>query len=99
MKAPRKRPKLAETWWRHVVGIVACIVALFPIWFVASAAFDDSQSISGTSFTPSNWTLDNFGRLLHNTIPSAGGSGTVYEPFLRWFANTLIVATVARSAP
>ena len=26
-KAPRRRPKLAETWWRHVVGVVACVVA------------------------------------------------------------------------
>jgi arabinogalactan oligomer / maltooligosaccharide transport system permease protein len=94
-KAPRRRPKFAETWWRHLVGIVACIVALFPMWFVASAAFDSSQSISGTGFLPTTPTLHNYGHLLHNTIPSAGGSGTIDAPFLRWFANTLIVATVA----
>lgn len=93
-KAPRKRPKLSETWWRHLVGIVACLVALFPIWFVISAAFDSSQSISGTSYTPANWTIHNFGRLLHNNIPSAGGSGTISEPFLRWYANTMIIATI-----
>jgi arabinogalactan oligomer/maltooligosaccharide transport system permease protein len=95
VKVPRKRPKLSETWWRHVVGIVGCLVALLPIWFVASAAFDSSQSISGTGFLPTNPTLHNFGRLLHNTIPSAGGSGTVYEPFIHWFANTLIIATIS----
>jgi arabinogalactan oligomer/maltooligosaccharide transport system permease protein len=94
-KAPRKRPKLGETWWRHLVGIVACLVALFPIWFVASASFDSSQSISGTGYTPTQWTLHNYGRLLHNAVPSSGGSGTIYAPFLRWYANTLIVATVA----
>jgi arabinogalactan oligomer / maltooligosaccharide transport system permease protein len=94
-KAPRKRPKLAETWWRHIIGIVACLVALFPIWFVASASFDDSQSISTTGFFPTSWTLSNYGRLLHNQIPSAGGTGTIPEPFLRWFGNTLLVATVA----
>ena len=90
-----RRPKLAETWWRHVVGIVACSFALAPIWFVASASLDSTQSISGTGFTPTHWTLDNYGRLLHNKVPSAGGNGTLYAPFLRWFANTLIVATVA----
>jgi arabinogalactan oligomer/maltooligosaccharide transport system permease protein len=94
-KAPRKRPKLAETWWRHIVGIVACLVALFPIWFVASASFDCSQSISTTGFLPTCWTTSNYGRLLHNQVPSAGGSGTINEPFLRWFGNTLLVATVA----
>jgi arabinogalactan oligomer/maltooligosaccharide transport system permease protein len=94
-KAPRKRPKLAETWWRHVVGIVACLVALFPIWFVLSASLDSSQSISGTGYAPTQWTLHNYGRLLHNAVPSAGGSGTLYAPFLRWFGNTLLVATVS----
>jgi len=94
-KAPKRRPKFAETWWRHVVGIVACLVALFPIWFVASASFDASQSISTTGFFPTSWTVSNYGRLLHNQIPSAGGRGTIYEPFLHWFANTLIVGTVA----
>ena len=95
-KRPRpRRPKLSETWWRHLVGIVACVFALFPIWFVASAAFDSSQSMSGTGFLPTSWTVHNFGRLLHDTIPSAGGKGTIYAPFLHWFANTLIVATVS----
>jgi arabinogalactan oligomer/maltooligosaccharide transport system permease protein len=94
-KAPRRRPKLAETWWRHVVGIVACAVALFPVWFLASAAFDSSQSVSGTSWTPQHWTLSNIGRLLHNDIAAAGGTGKVNAPFLRWFVNTLLVATVS----
>jgi arabinogalactan oligomer / maltooligosaccharide transport system permease protein len=95
-KRPKpRRPKLSETWWRHIVGIVACVFALFPMWFVASAAFDTSQAMSGTSFTPTHWTLHNFGRLLHNTIPSAGGSGTIYEPFVRWFLNTLAIATIS----
>ena len=94
-KAPRPRLKLSETWWRHLVGIVACAVALFPVWFVAVAAFDNSQSISGTGWTPQHWTLSNFGRLLHNTVPNPGGNGTLYVPFLRWFGNTLLVATVS----
>ncbi len=95
-KAPRRRPKLSETWWRHVVGIVACAVALFPVWFVASAAFDNSQSVSGTSWTPTQWTLSNFGTLLHNNVRSNQSSAsTIYAPFLRWFGNTLLVATVS----
>ena len=97
-KSPRRRPKLADTWWRHVVGIAGCAVALFPVWFVAVAAFNNDQSISGTSYTPTHWTLSNFGRLLHNNIPNPSGTGTLYVPFLRWFGNTLLVATVSAVA-
>jgi arabinogalactan oligomer / maltooligosaccharide transport system permease protein len=94
-RAPRRRPKLAETWWRHLVGIVACAVALFPVWFVASASFNDTQSISGTNWTPTHWTLSNYGTLLHNNIRSTQTSSILYEPFLRWFGNTLLVASLS----
>jgi arabinogalactan oligomer / maltooligosaccharide transport system permease protein len=94
-KAPKRRPKLAETWWRHVVGIVACLVALFPIWFVASAAFNRDQSVSGTSYVPQHWTLSNFGTLIHNNIKDPSTGSHVYAPFLHWFGNTLIIATVS----
>jgi arabinogalactan oligomer/maltooligosaccharide transport system permease protein len=94
-KAPTRRPRLAETWWRHIVGIVGCIVALFPVWFVASAAFNRDQSVSGTSYVPTHWTLSNFGTLLHNNVKDPSTQSHVYAPFLRWFGNTLLVATVA----
>ncbi|HVP74586.1 MAG TPA: sugar ABC transporter permease [Gaiellaceae bacterium] len=91
----RKRPKLAETWWRHVVGIVGCLLALFPVWFVASAAFNRDQSISGTSFVPTHWTLRNFSQLLHNRVRDQSSGSLIDAPYLRWLENTLIVATVA----
>lgn len=94
-KSPSRRPKLAETWWRHVVGIVAGLVALGPIWFVASAAFNRDQSVSGTSLVPQHWTLSNFGTLLHDNIKDPSTGSAVYAPFLHWFGNTLLVATVA----
>ena len=92
-KAPKpRRPRLAETWWRHVVGVIACIFALFPIWFVASAAFNRDPSVSGTSFTPRQWTLHNFGALLHDKVKDPSSQSNVYAPFFRWFGNTLLVA-------
>jgi arabinogalactan oligomer/maltooligosaccharide transport system permease protein len=98
-KAPRKRrPKLSETWWRHIVGVVACAFALLPIWFIVSAAFDDSQSISGTSWTPSHWTFSNFTTLLENHIQDTQTSSIRYEPFLRWFGNTILIAVVTALA-
>jgi len=89
---PKVRPKLHDTWWRHLVGVVACLVALFPLWFVASAAFDGDQSVSGTSFFPLHFTLHNFGGLLHNSVKDKSSGSVVDAPFLHWLGNTLLVA-------
>jgi arabinogalactan oligomer/maltooligosaccharide transport system permease protein len=94
-KAPRRRPKLGETWWRHVVGVIGCLFALFPVWFVASASFNRDQSISGTSFLPTHFTLRNFSQLLHNRVRDTSSGSLIDAPYLRWLVNTLIVATVA----
>jgi arabinogalactan oligomer/maltooligosaccharide transport system permease protein len=96
LEAPRKaRPKLAQTWWRHVVGVLACLIALFPVWFVASAAFNADQSVSGTSYLPTHFTLKNFSQLLHGRVKDQSSGSIVDAPFLRWLGNTLIVAVVA----
>jgi arabinogalactan oligomer / maltooligosaccharide transport system permease protein len=93
-KAPRRRPKLAETWWRHLVAIVACLVALFPVWFVAVAAFNRDQSVSGTSYLPTHFTLHNFGGLLHGSVKDVSSQTTVDAPYLRWLLNTILIAGV-----
>ena len=38
--------------WRHLVAIGACIFALFPILFVASAAFNPLGTLSSTHAHP-----------------------------------------------
>jgi arabinogalactan oligomer / maltooligosaccharide transport system permease protein len=91
----RKRPKLADTWWRHLVGIVAGLIALFPIWFVASAAFNADQSVSGTSYLPTHFTITNFTQILHNTVVDQSSKSHVDSSFLRWWLNSIIVAAAA----
>jgi arabinogalactan oligomer/maltooligosaccharide transport system permease protein len=93
-KAPRRRPRLPETWWRHVVAVVACAFALFPVWFVAVAAFNRDQSVSGTSYLPTHFTLHNFGGLLHGQVKDVSSQTTVDAPYLRWLLNTLLVAGI-----
>ena len=90
-----RRPKLADTWWRHLVGIVACVIALFPVWFIVSAAFNADQSVSGTSFLPTHFTLKNFSQILHNTVIDQSSGSRVDAPFLRWYLNSMLVAGVA----
>ncbi|MDX6513802.1 MAG: arabinogalactan oligomer / maltooligosaccharide transport system permease protein [Gaiellaceae bacterium] len=77
-----KRPPLADTWWRHLIGLAACVVALFPVVYVASAAFSRDATLSGASAIPSHITLHNFGLLFHDKS----------NPFLRWLLNSMIVA-------
>jgi arabinogalactan oligomer / maltooligosaccharide transport system permease protein len=71
--------------WRHVVGIVALIFALFPILWAISAAFNPKGGLSTQEVIPRNPSLQNFRTILNN--PS--------QPYLTWMRNTVIVATIA----
>jgi arabinogalactan oligomer / maltooligosaccharide transport system permease protein len=80
-RRPRK-PSFKGTWWRHLVALTAIAFSLFPAVYVLSAAFNADQSLSGSSLIPRKITLDNFRTIL--TDPSTH--------YLRWFANSLVVA-------
>jgi arabinogalactan oligomer/maltooligosaccharide transport system permease protein len=86
-RAKRKsswRRELKETWWRHLVGIVAVLFSLFPIAYVASGAFSAVPSISAAKLIPDKLSLHNFWILFHD--PSTH--------YVRWYANTMIIAAV-----
>jgi len=87
-----KRPKLAETWWRHVVGVLAVIIVLFPVWFIVSASFNADQSVSGTTYLPTHFTLKNFTQILHNNVIDKSSGSHVDSSYLRWFLNSMFVA-------
>ena len=78
----RRRGGLRDTWWRHLVALVTIAFALFPIAYVASAAFNATPSLSGAKLIPDKLTLHNFGTLFHD-------ESTHYA---RWYANTMIIA-------
>jgi len=84
-KAPR--PPLGDTWWRHLVAILAVIVAVFPAVYVVSAAFNADPSISSATLIPRELTLDNFKELFN---PPADQNETAYP---HWFLNSLFLAT------
>jgi arabinogalactan oligomer/maltooligosaccharide transport system permease protein len=89
----RRRPRrfFGGTWWRHAVGIGAAVISLFPIVYVVSAAFNADQSISGSSLIPRDATLDNFRTIFEGEVTGTGG--TSYSPYIRWYANSLLVAS------
>lgn len=77
--------RLDGHWWRHIVASAAVIFALFPVVYIVAAAFNADQSLSGASLIPRRLTLDNFRAILTDDS----------TPFLRWYANSLIVALSA----
>jgi arabinogalactan oligomer / maltooligosaccharide transport system permease protein len=93
VRGSRKRPPLRDTWWRHVVGIVAAIISLFPLAYIISSSFNRDQSVGGAELVPLHVTLHNYGDLLHNNVSTSGG-GKADAPFLNWYLNSVLVALV-----
>jgi arabinogalactan oligomer/maltooligosaccharide transport system permease protein len=88
----RKRPKRWANWWRHGVALIAVAWALFPVAYVVSAAFNEVQGVGGAQLVPDQVTLDNFRELFRGS-PTADERTLVPQPhFLRWVANSVIVA-------
>jgi arabinogalactan oligomer / maltooligosaccharide transport system permease protein len=90
-RKPRKsRPKFKDTWWRHVVGIMALLFALFPVVYIISAAFNATPTLTGSRLIPRHVTLDNFRQLFSTEV--SGSSNYAAAHYLRWLLNSLIVA-------
>lgn len=90
---PKAKKRTFGQWvrqfgWRHLVAWFALFIALFPVAWVTSAAFTHDPSISSTAIIPSNPTMENFRTLFSNPD----------QPYLNWYANTMLVATIAAVA-
>jgi arabinogalactan oligomer/maltooligosaccharide transport system permease protein len=94
-RSPQPRLSFGETWWRHIVGVCAAVFALFPVWFVASAAFSKEDSVSGTTFLPNHLTTDNFSAILRNHVRDRTHTGYVDSRFLHWLINTVLIGVIA----
>ena len=85
---PVKRPFNLGRWfratgWRHVVGIVMVLFALFPIVFVISSSLNPQGTLTGSNALFSRIGLESYVRML--TDPQV--------PYLQWFGNTMIIAS------
>lgn len=69
--------------WRHLVGIIAVAFALFPLIWMASAAFDPLGLVGAQRLIPANPGLDNFRRLFADPD----------HPYLIWFRNSILIAS------
>jgi arabinogalactan oligomer/maltooligosaccharide transport system permease protein len=73
---------LREDLWRHVVGILICLFALFPLYLVIISSFSSSGSLQLSSFLPREISFANYNKLFNDpTIP-----------YLTWVKNSLFIA-------
>jgi arabinogalactan oligomer/maltooligosaccharide transport system permease protein len=79
-KAPQGR-WFQEVGWRHLVGVLACLWALFPISYIVSAALNPLGNVVTTGMIPKTYSGENFSKLFNT--PSI--------QFERWYLNSLIV--------
>ncbi|GAA3290934.1 sugar ABC transporter permease [Arthrobacter citreus] len=70
--------------WRHLVGLVMGVFALFPLAYVLSAALSPTGTLVSASGLFSTIEFDNFVKLFSDP----------QKPFARWFMNTLIVGLI-----
>jgi arabinogalactan oligomer / maltooligosaccharide transport system permease protein len=88
----RKPPRRAQNWWRHLVGLIAVVFALFPVAYIVSAAFSADGTLTGASLIPRDVTLDNFRTLLSGEVVRAGDTTDV--PYTRWYVNTVFISAM-----
>ncbi|MFE3450154.1 sugar ABC transporter permease [Nonomuraea sp. NPDC059194] len=67
--------------WRHVVGLLAAVVALFPMVFVVAASLDPSGTLTGSNDLFAAVTWDHYATLFTDGL----------HPFPRWFANSMVI--------
>ncbi|MBD7918172.1 sugar ABC transporter permease [Cellulomonas sp. Sa3CUA2] len=77
-RMPRRR-WLAELGWRHLVGVVAVVYALFPIVYVISASLSEGGTLTGSNQLFAQVSTSNYEAL----------GGTL---FWTWLGNSLQIA-------
>jgi arabinogalactan oligomer/maltooligosaccharide transport system permease protein len=91
-RARKQRPKWRDTWWRHVVAILAVAFALFPVAYIVSGSFNADDTLGAAKLIPRKVTFDNFTELFTNKKENARATPTEASHYGRWFLNSLLVA-------
>ncbi|MFZ4078839.1 MAG: sugar ABC transporter permease [Microbacteriaceae bacterium] len=71
--------------WRHLVAIVMCVFAVFPLLYVVSASFASSGTLTASNQIFASFSFDNYVDLVSDPA----------RPYLTWWFNTLIVSAAA----
>ncbi|KRC92145.1 sugar ABC transporter permease [Terrabacter sp. Root85] len=80
--SPKRGGLGGSVWWRHALGILALMWALFPILFIYSAATNPSGTLNTASLWPSGFSTKNFADLFTDSS----------RPFWTWYKNSMIIS-------
>jgi arabinogalactan oligomer/maltooligosaccharide transport system permease protein len=72
----------ADTGWRHLVGVLTLVFALFPIVFVLSASLNANGTLTAANDLFADVSPVNYRELFTSPV----------YPYARWFLNTMAVA-------
>ena len=89
--AKRRAPILRwfmDTGWRHVIGVVFAIYAIFPLLYVLSASLNPSGSLTGSNALFTSVTFDAYVDLVTNSK----------IPFVAWYINTMVIGLITSAA-
>ena len=80
-------PRGARWWrelgWRHVVTWAVLVFCFIPILYVLSSSLNPTGSLTGSNKLFSSISFQNYVDLLSDPV----------HPYVRWFANTIVIAT------
>ena len=68
-----------EVGWRHLVGVIAVLWALFPVSYLVSASLNPLGNVVTSTMIPQAFSLTNYTTLLDE------------QPFGTWYRNSIIV--------
>ncbi|GAA1543601.1 arabinogalactan oligomer/maltooligosaccharide transport system permease protein [Microbacterium ginsengiterrae] len=84
--APRRPFKkyFRETGWRHIVGVVIGVFAIFPLLYVFSASLNPGGTLLTANALFSNFDFSSYASLF----------GSSRHPYGAWFMNTLLIGLI-----
>lgn len=75
----------AQIGWRHLLGLVAVVFAMFPLVYVLSASLNPGGTLTGSNQLFSKISLENYDKLFSN--PN--------QPYGKWYVNSVVIATTS----
>jgi arabinogalactan oligomer/maltooligosaccharide transport system permease protein len=72
------------TGWRHLIGIAALVVAMFPLIFVVSASLSTVATLTGSNALFSSMSLDSYKALFNDPL----------HPYGWWWLNSMWIGIV-----
>jgi arabinogalactan oligomer / maltooligosaccharide transport system permease protein len=90
LRSSQKFQKRFSVGIRLVIALFLIFFAVFPVIWIISASFDNSQSLATQTLIPRNAGIDNY-KILFGMVPNYRFGALVYQ---KWLFNSVKIATI-----